>query len=89
MIYETKNHWLINNGKKIKLTNKEHKMLVALAGEILVTYEELAERIYYCEYQYVAGAIRNIKRNLMKKTNINIETLRGRGFILETKILFE
>lgn len=90
MVYEVRNHWFVlNNGKKIELTNKEHELLVALSGETLVTYEELAKSMYNCEFQYVENTIRVFKCGLMKKAKVNIRTVIGKGYILKTKILFK
>ena len=90
MIYEVRNHWLIlNNKKKIELTNLEHRLLTALKYGTIVTYEELAKSIYDCEYEYISNSMKVLKYKLVKKTKINIKTVIGKGYILKTKILFK
>ena len=91
MIYETRNHWFIKeNGKKIETTNLEHKLLMALSGETISTYKELAKSIYDTEInEYVKSSIRALKSRLQKKAKIIIRSLKNKGYILTTKIYFK
>ena len=90
MLYEIRNHWLIKeNGKRIELTNLEHKMLIILSNETITTYSELAKSLYNTEInKYVKSAICVLKSRLQKKTKIKIKSIRNTGYVLKTKIYF-
>jgi DNA-binding response OmpR family regulator len=46
MVYEVKNHWLIKNGKKIELTNKEHELLMILSNNEFNNLSDISLKIY-------------------------------------------
>ena len=88
MIYEVRNHWFVlNDGRKLELTNLEHEFLMALKFGTLVTYDELAKSIYNCDYEHVSETIRVLKYRFIKKTKFNILSVEGKGYILRTNIL--
>lgn len=91
LTYETRNHWFItDNNKKIELTNKEHELLTALVEDTLVSYDELSKRLYNLEPDAcLLHALHINQARLQKKTKIDIKTIRGKGLILKTKILFK
>ena len=90
LVYEIRNHWLIKeNGKKIEITNLEHELLMALSNRNLITYQELAERIYNTDVKYVINSIRAIKRRLKAKTKLNIRSVKSKGYKMITEICFK
>ncbi len=85
MVYNTFSRILTTDkGKEIKLSKLHHLMLICLSNETIVTREELEE---------FTGSfnIYKLKCDFLKrvKHNIKIRTVRGIGFILESKIYFE
>lgn len=88
MIYETRNHWLINEkGKKIELTNLEHKLLLFLSNGNVLTYSQLAKKLYNAKVdKYIIESIRILKYRLQKKTKLKIRPIRNKGYVLKTEI---
>lgn len=47
MIYETRNHWLIlNNVKKVELTNKQHELLMILSNNRYNSLTYISKKMY-------------------------------------------
>lgn len=88
MIYETRNHWLINEkGKKIDLTNLEHKLLLFLSNGKALTYSQLAKKLYNAKAdKYIIESIRVLKYRLQKKTKLKIKSVKNIGYVLNTEI---
>lgn len=80
-----------NNEDVYYLTDLETDLLSLLSNNCYHSYKDISNYIYkYCD----KGTIKNIsilKHRLEKRTDFNLKiiTIRGRGYILEEKILIE
>ena len=71
MIYETKNYCLIKDiGEIIKLTELEHKFLIAISDEEITPVKVIAEYIFgYSDDRYIKKT-KVLKRRLIKHLQI-------------------
>ena len=88
MVYDTKKHLLISGKKGIKLSKLEHKLLICLSSTNIVTYEEILKYIYNFDMKRI-HAIRNLINRFRIKTELDVRTVQGRGFILKSRIYYE
>lgn len=87
MTYNTRKKVLwIGVREKVKLTKKEHRLLISLANNQITTYREIMK---YLDIE--RPSLPRIKNNLERKTKfeLRIQVVRGRGYILENEIYFE
>ena len=89
MIYDTKNRLLLNDKSEISLTNLQHRFLLLLSNNTIITYEEIARCMYDTDIFYVKGTIKSFLKRFKQKTHLNITTIKGRGLILEDEIYFQ
>lgn len=87
-VYQTRNHRLVlDDGKAVELTNKEHKFLIGLSSGNLITYEELSRLFYgYKIPKKQFGTIKTTKYKFEKKTGLKIKAIFGRGYLLQNDI---
>lgn len=92
MIYELKNRTLIlRNGKRIKLTPLEHKLLIALSDNSITPYKTILLKMYGLDdYQLLKNSLAEVKKRLLKTTKqLKITVLNRIGYKLETEIYFK
>ena len=92
MIYELKEKKLIlKNGRQIKLTPLEHKLLIALSDNSTTTYETILLKMYGLgEYQILKNSLAEVKKRLSNKTKqLKIIVLSNIGYRLETEIYYK
>lgn len=83
MIYKTKERSFYKKGKKfLKINKTEHKLLISLSGNCVVSRKELEE------YLGKRSVIRIIS-DFRKKTGLHIKTKIGSGYILKEELYFE
>ena len=84
MVYNTKTKTLHIDNTKVKLTKKQHLLMIALSGGTAVDYESLI--------QYTKSVnIHTLKRKLCKRAGdmLKIKTIAGYGLILESEIFYK
>ena len=84
MVYDTKTSTLYINNTKIKLTKKQHLLMIALSSRTAIDYGSLT--------QYTKSInIHILKRKLCKKTGdmLKIKTITGYGLLLESEVSYK
>lgn len=97
MIYETKNHCLIKDtGEIIKLTDLEHKFLIAISDEERTLIKVIAEYVFGSSDERFIRKVKGIKRRLTKLMQFKrmqrknyITGLPDVSYKLETEIYFK
>lgn len=85
--YDTKNRILhLSKSEEVKLSKKEHELLICLSNGNLVQYDEI-----YKMMNTSKAAFNPLKTRFLDKVDcfLNIKTIRNVGLILEDEIYFE
>jgi DNA-binding response OmpR family regulator len=84
-----RNHWFIYKNQKIELTKIEHIIVAHLRYKEVVTYDELSMALYGIPAdKYITRNINVHKKRIIDKVPIKIVSIRGKGYMLKTEILF-
>lgn len=87
MVYDTGKRILyIRNGKEIKLSKLEHKLLICLSSGNVATFEEIQKSLGLKDVSYVRVVI----FRLIEKVEyyLKIRTVTGVGYRLQTEIFY-
>ena len=76
----TKGYEITKDGKVKNLSLTEYKIFCLLAGNSLVTYEDIAKRIYNGEVKYYRKAIAQRINSIRRKLNIEIKNFGKTGY---------
>ena len=85
----TKKYEVTKNGKAINLSLTEYKILCLLSGNQLVTYEDIASRIYGSDRKYYGYAICQRVSQIRKKLKIEISSCMKAGYKTDETIYIE
>lgn len=85
----TKNYEITKNGKVKKLSLTEYKIFYYLSGNSLVTYEDLASKVYNSEAKYYRKAIAQRISAIRSKLKIEIQNYGKAGYKTEEIIYVE
>lgn len=86
---DTKKYEIIKDGRERRLSLTEYKIFCLLAGNSLVTYEDIAKRIYNGEVKYYRKAIAQRINSIRRKLNIEIKNFGKTGYKTEEEIYVE
>lgn len=87
MTYNTKSKILqIGKFEKVKLTHREHKLLICLSNSNIARYEDILR-----DLGISMNDLRRLKKRLLDDTGhqVEIKTLTGVGYKLISEIYFE
>lgn len=85
MTYNIKNRVLqVGVYEKVKLSKKEHKLLICLSSRNIATYEEMTEYLKVSKTNLMV-----LKLRLLRKTKLKIKVISRVGYRLEDEIYFE
>lgn len=85
----TKRYEIQKNGKPVNLSLTEYKIFLLLSGNELVTYEDIASKVYKGEVKYYRNAIAVRMRDIRKKLGIQIQNYSKAGYKTEETIYIE
>lgn len=93
MVFEVKNGWVISKKRKIELTPLENRLLQVLSNNKMNSMYEIYSFIYpketFCYAIDPYTSIRMIKMNLKRKLNLDITTIKKKGYKLNDTVLID
>lgn len=87
MTYNTRERILqIGVYEKVKLTHKEHKLLICLSSNNVARYEDILQ-----ELSITMNDLRRLKQRLLNDTKyqLNIQTVKEKGYRLMSEVYFK
>lgn len=89
IVINTEMYEVIKNGNPVNLSLTEYRILCLLSGNQLVTYEDIAKRVYNGEAKYYRSAIAQRVFYIRRKLGIYIKNFGKTGYQTNEVIYIE